>query len=405
MVAADQNAIAQWKKRVSADMKADKPQAVVTDMSSMKQSQQQLQQDSMAAPAMLLNRGMANQVQPVYTPPAMLPGAGMLNPTVPAYRPPGFFPGAGQPMQGNAASGQSTSIGNGISSDQWPKLVQHAMKPVGWNSVPALAAELSRYQTSPSKLIGKRVVAYVEINKQNQFVIKGSRGPRLILPQTDASQLYALRRQLVEQFDALYKWAADREKSEYQNALVRNERPGLMAQVPPTEVRAEQIKCAKVVVPARQAEVGEQRAIGKVLRSPHNTIQLAGLPGTAVPKIGPVYGVVTGIASVKTPVTIPKYRYAPNYTQPGVATDTLVISRPHVHYRVTLLFCARAPRYFSPAKKGPTGPIKSYVFKMKSGTKMDATTYTIGDFYYHLKWNGIDLPVAKDLVVKIIPVR
>jgi hypothetical protein len=42
---------------------------------------------------------------------------------------------------------------------------------------------------------------------------------------------------------------------------------------------------------------------------------------------------------------------------------------------------------------------------MKSGTKMDATTYTTGDFYYHLKWNGIDLPVTKDLVVKIIPVR
>ena len=36
---------------------------------------------------------------------------------------------------------------------------------------------------------------------------------------------------------------------------------------------------------------------------------------------------------------------------------------------------------------------------------MEATTYTTGDFYYHLNWNGINLSVAKDLVVKIIPIR
>lgn len=159
VVAADQNAIAQWKKHVAADMKADKPQAVVTDMSAMKQSQQQLQRDSTTVPGMLPALGMQNQAQPGYGPSGMLPNAGMLNPTIPAYRPPGFFPGAGQPMQGNAASGQSTTIGNGISSDQWPNLVKHAMRPVEWNSVPSLAAELSRLQSNPATLIGTKVAA------------------------------------------------------------------------------------------------------------------------------------------------------------------------------------------------------------------------------------------------------
>jgi hypothetical protein len=285
------------------------------------------------------------------------------------------------------------------------------MKPVEWNSVPALAAELSRYQTSPSKLIGKTVIAYVVVNKPQGRVIKGSRGPRLKLSPTDVTRIHLLHLQLVKGFDAIYDQASANEKAEYRLALEQaegtaeervrlGEGPAVMAQVPPAEIRAEQKEFGKVVIPARRAEASDMATIGAALRPPHNKIRLVGVPGTVIPESGPVYGVVVGVAVREVPAAIPSFTYGYGFT-----TRAFTLSKPHKYFQVTLLYCGIAPHYSNVAKKAAVGPIKGYVFKMKSGTKMDATTYTIGDFYYHLKWNGIDLPVAKDLVVKIIPVR
>ena len=433
VVAADQNAIAQWKKRVNADMKADKPHAVVADMSAMKLSQQQLQQDSMTAPAIFPNRGMANQVQPVYTPPAMLPSAGMLNPTIPVYRPPGIFPGAEQPMQGNTASGQSTSIGNGISSDQWPKLVKHAMRPVEWNSVPALAAELSRYQTGPGKIIGKRVTAFLKTNASGQLAIADSTTASAHFPRQLRLQGLRLRKQIIQHFKLIRKEARLRKGAEYQWQLdlLKSQNPRAMGwQVNQSLIFGEKRECSAVTAAAYKLQRKDLRLIALAFHdSPPAGAKLVAPVDGHRPRAGAVYGVVVGISSRsiarETPqLSLPSGQQLrsqvyflplpnpyPPEVPPGFLVNVPAVSIPAepippcTACTVNILYCARAPHYFQKRKRAALLPIKSYVFKMKSGTKMDATTYTTGDFYYHLKWNGIDLPVAKDLVVKIIPVR
>jgi TonB family protein len=64
-----------------------------------------------------------------------------------------------------------------------------------------------------------------------------------------------------------------------------------------------------------------------------------------------------------------------------------------------------SPHFIHAKRTVAKQPIRGYIFRTKSGTQIMADTYTTGSFYYHLKWNGINLLVAKDLVVKIRTVR
>jgi hypothetical protein len=112
--------------------------------------------------------------------------------------------------------------------------------------------------------------------------------------------------------------------------------------------------------------------------------------------------VVVGVNTQTVSVVIPGFTYG---YPPQVLTNQFTISTPLVVYKVKILYCARAPHYFQAKTAVPLHPITGYVFQMKSGTKMDATTYTTGTFYYHLAWNGVNLPVAKDLVTNITAVR
>ena len=50
-------------------------------------------------------------------------------------------------------------------------------------------------------------------------------------------------------------------------------------------------------------------------------------------------------------------------------------------------------------------PVRGYIFLTKNGIKIDADTYKTGSFYYHLKWKGVGIPVAINLVAKIIQLR
>ena len=390
IISADQRKIASINASVAKDMKAGKAQLVVGDMSQLKTAQFQLAQDKAAA-AMLLPRavptGAVNQPSPLFHP--------------------GGLPIGGQTM----SQEQGHAVGDAIPADQWPKLLAEAMKPVEWNSVPSLAAELSRFQSNPATLIGTKVAAYAEVNRRGDLVIKGSRGPRARLSPTDEMQVRNLRHQLMAQFGAILKSAHAMEGEEYQQALeyqeVNEAGPhAVMAAVPFAQQRREQIRCSKITVPARREEQRDLRGVGIALRSPHNQIQLLAGSGSHPPAGGAVYGVIVGIRAIRLPIAVPSYRYeAKPFTSPMVSTRGFTLLARHQVYHVKLLYCGRAPKYISMVKKLASGPVKSYVFKMKSGTKMEATTYTTGDFYYHLKWNGINLSVAKDLVVKIIPVR
>ena len=413
VVAADQAAITQWKQQIAAAMKAGNPQAVVTDMSAMKQLRQQLQQDSMSA-----RNGFTSAVTPVQALPGFKSGGSPLginaivqNPTAPTYRPPGFFPGTGQPALAGDQSQLASTVG-GIPSAMWPTLVTQAMKPVPWNGVPSLAATLKRYQSNPKVLLGMKVIAYVTPVKSGDPRIKGSRGPVPDLTAADRLRVRNIRHSVLSYFDSVIKAVAAQERSEYQTALEDDEsqagRNAVMAGVSVNEQIREQRAAAKIVVPAIRAEHKDLRAIGMALRPPRNRIAITDARGQHPPSQGAIYGVVVGISEYKSPVSLPgfSYYYVINPTNPSILrTKPSTLQSEHVYFRVMVLYCARAPHYFSPAKKGPTGPIKSYVFKMKSGTKMEATTYTTGSFYYHLKWNGINLLVAKDLVVRIQTVR
>lgn len=428
VVAADQAAITQWKQQIAAAMKAGNPQAVVTDMSAMKQLRQQLQQDSMAAPSLMPAPGRLNSHLPALWPQNIVPHPGILNSTVPTYQSPGFSPGAAQAVPaGNANS--MTNIGGAIPTDQWPKLIRMAKKPVAAYSVPSLAAELERYRTDPGKLIGKRVVAFLKMGKNGNTNIAGGPPATMNLLRQERLLELGIRNQIIEHFKLIRKEARLRRKAEYQYQLdiLKSESPHAMGwQVNQNLLFAEKDECSSVTKAAYSNQRKDLRIVALAFRGPQNNGEIVSPAEVQHPKSGAVYGIVVGISSQSIARATPQlslpsgtqlrsqvyfhplqppsspYIYLANI--PAVDIPSQQIPPDNI-YTVHILYCARAPHYFSPAKKGPTGPIKSYVFKMKSGTKMEATTYTTGSFYYHLKWNGINLLVAKDLVVRIQTVR
>ena len=403
VVAADQNAIAQWKRQISADMKAGKPQAVVADMSSMKQLQQQLQ-DSMAAPSVLPAPGMGDPNQPAFGPQEILPHPGILNPTVPAYRPSGFFPGVGQP---GPAGGQSqvASIGGAISSDLWPKLITEALKPVAAYSVPSLVAELARYRTDPRRIIGKRVVAFLKRDSTGQLIIGGAVNDAPRLSRQQRLQELGIRNQIIGYFRRIRKNARQNRKNQYNNELneLKIEDPTATEwQVPQSMIFQWKSECSKVTSAAYSAQRKDLRLVALAFLVPPDRAEIVAPAGAQAPTSGAVYGVVVGLVSKTVSRQTPSIYYSGGYPYLSVPPEQIP---PCTVYTVKILYCARAPQYLRAKRVVVPGPIKGYVFLMKSGTRMEAATYTTGNFYYHLKWNGINLTVAKDLVVKIRTVR
>ncbi len=68
---------------------------------------------------------------------------------------------------------------------------------------------------------------------------------------------------------------------------------------------------------------------------------------------------------------------------------------------ITILYCGRYPHYTGSG--GVAHRSHGYEFIMKNGTTLHATTYTSGQSYYHAVWDGVAMPIAKNLVVKIKP--
>jgi hypothetical protein len=217
-----------------------------------------------------------------------------------------------------------------------------------------------------------------------------------------------LRHQLAAQFDAICQRAHADEKQEYQAALEQQEVPGaVMATVPFAQQRREQLRCSAVTIPARRAERKDLRDIGTALRPPHNRLELLSVSGRRLPSTGAVYGVIIGINAVDLPIVIPSFRYSnPNSGYLPIFLDAgFTLDCTHKVYQVKLLYCAKSPNYITIATHKALGPIKGYVFHLKNGNKVRATSYTTGTDYYHTVWDGIGIPVAKNLVVKISVIR
>ena len=397
LISEDEKNIVNLKASVASDMKAGKAQLVVNDMSALKQAQVQLAQDKSAA-AMLVR-------QPA--------GAGVFNQPGSFFRPGGFPAGAQIPASQGQFQFAGSSVGTAIPVDRWRGLVAAAMKPVGWSAVPSLAEELSRFASNPGKLIGMKVLAYGEANTLGEAIIRGSRGRPAELSAANRIKVQRLRHQLAAQFDAICQRAHADEKQEYQAALEQQEVPGaVMATVPFAQQRREQLRCSAVTIPARRAERKDLRDIGTALRPPHNRLELLSVSGRRLPSTGAVYGVIVGINAVDLPIVIPSFRYSNSqswaafpFPHPGVSADGFTLDCTHKVYQVKLLYCAKSPNYITIATHKALGPIKGYVFHLKNGNTVQATSYTTGTDYYHTVWDGIGIPVAKNLVVKISVIR
>ena len=365
--------------------------------------------------------------------------AGFSQPAGPPYpgqlfRPGAFVPpGSQSPFSGGAAqsaSGTGTSLGS-VPSNEWAKLLVRAAKPVPWNSIPSLSSELARYSNDPGKIIGRRVVAFLTRGSHaGKFTFAG--GTSAALPRQERRQELAIRSQITEHFRLIRREARLRKKAEYRYQLDRLKRrsPNALGwQVNQHLLFAEKDECSTVTKAAYSQQRKDLRLVAIAFRAAPNGGELVSPPAGQQPNSGAVYGTVVSIASQsvsrETPqLSLPSGQelrsqaYLPglqsifplyqvgtflgNVPSVNIPAETIA---PSTAYTAKILYCGRSPHYVSSGKAAASGPITGYVFRTKSGTKMDATTYTTGDFYYHLNWNGIHLSVAKDLVMKIITVR
>ena len=434
-VAAEGQRAAVLKHIVNQDMKAGNVNAVVAGVAKLKAAQARWNQDQLAL------KMQASQGVPAlgFSPPPSSPYSGHFfrpGPTGPHNfsRPGPFVPlGPQSPSSGGAAQsspGTDTSLGS-IPSDEWAKLLARAARPVPWNSVPSLSSELARYGNSPGKVIGRRVVAFLPSGSHaGKFIVVG--GPGMALPRQERLQELAVRNQITEHFRLIRKEARLRRKAEYRYQLdqLKQDSPSAMGwQVNQHLLYAEKDECSTVTKAAYSQQRKDLRLVAIAFCGALNGGEVVSPAGRHHPNSGAVYGIVVGIASrsvsSKTPqISLPSgqqlrsqvYLLGLQTIYPLYRIGTFLGKVPSVNipieaialrtvYTAQILYCGRSPHYVSSGKAGGLGPITGYVFRMKSGTKMDADTYTTGSFYYHLKWNGVDLSVAKDLVVKIIPIR
>ena len=427
-VAAEGQRVAALKQIVNQSMKAGDVNAVVAGVAQLKAAQVRWSQDQMA---LKMQTSPSASASGVFTPPDWAFPVRTFQPGL--SRPQNLFPPSPQLPSGGA--GQSapdggTSLGS-IPSDEWAKLLARAAKPVPWNSIPSLSAELALYRNDPGKIIGRRVVAVLAKGAHaGKLTLAGGAGAAL--PRQERLQELAIRSRITEHFRLIRREARLRKKAEYRYQLDRLKRlaPNALGwQVNQHLLFAEKDECSTITKAAYSQQRKDLRLVAIAFRTVPNGGELVAPASGHQPNSGAVYGIVVGIASQsvsrETPqISLPSGQelrsqaYLPGLQtifplyQPGIflgkvpsvniPAETIA---PCTACTAKILYCGRSPHYASSGKPAASGPITGYIFRMKSGTKMEATTYTTGDFYYHLNWNGINLSVAKDLVVRIIPVR
>ncbi len=434
-VAAEGQRVAVLRRLVNESMKAGDVNAVVAGVAQLKAAQARWNQDQMAL------KMQASQGPPGvgFSAPPRTPYPGnFFRPRGPGpqnvFRPGPFGPLVPQSLSGGGAgqptAGAGTSLGS-IPSDEWAKLLARAAKPVPWNSIPSLSSEFARYRNEPGKIIGRRVVSSLAKGSHaGKFTLPA--GAIAPLPRQERLQELALRRQITEHFRLIRREARLRKKAEYRYQLDRLKRrsPNALGwQVNQNLLFAEKDECSTVTKAAYSQQRKDLRLVAIAFRTVPNHGDLVSPASRHQPHSGAVYGIVVGIASQsasrETPqISLPSgqelrsqayqrglQKVFPLYQIGSFLGSVLNVNIPAEAiapcsvYTARILYCGRSPRYTPSRKPAASDPITGYVFRMKSGTKMEATTYTTGDFYYHLNWNGIHLSVAKDLVTKIITTR
>ncbi len=421
IISSDEKKIADINAGIAAAMKASKASLVVSDMSLLKRAKLQLARDKSAA-AMLV--------------PQPAP-AGAFNQPGSFFHPGGFPAGAQIPANQGQFQNSGTAVGTAIPEGRWRGLVAAAMKPVGEFAVPQISTELVRFRANPGKLLGMRVLAFLKAGSAGGLTIsgepsrasgltRGARVQRLQLRKEITRHFHAIRSEARARQAAEYRWQLDRQKSLYPRAV--------MWQVPPATVRQEQIERSRVSRPSREEQTKYLRLVAQAFLPQPDTASLVAPPGTHVPSSGAVYGIVVGISSSsvnrQTPaISLPsgtafRQVHNPYFVQGAIQTDPpeppngglffgtvpaenipSVPVAPCKVYSVTILYCGRSPHYRFPVHTRALGPIKGYVFHLKNGNTVQATSYTTGTDYYHTVWDGIGIPVAKNLVVKISVIR
>ncbi len=396
---ADRQKVARLRASIKAAMKAGHANAVVAAMAELRAAQQQLQQDSPAGSPAVLNRPVFFGGQP-----GVAGGSGRAR------------GGLGVETNGGATNPAGGAGGGPAlpARRDWPKMVREADKPVAAGSVFSLGAAL---QNDPHQVVGGRVIWHL------------GTGMGLALSTQQRREWRRLRQEIRQHFQAIRRAAARRDVAEYQYQL------GLLEQANPNATmwqvawpikHAEQIEHTKVARLAKKEEHADIQALAKCFRLARLRVRLVGLKGVAVPTSGPIYGVILAARSVvvnrETPaLTLPSgvslraqalgpmavLQFVP-FPDAGPflsgVPELMIPAMPIGTARVkqlTILYCGPYPRYRS--STGGNKPGHGYVFILKNGSQLRAASYTTGQSYYHAVWDGVAMPIAKNLVVKIKP--
>lgn len=392
VVMADRREVAVLEARVKAAMKAGDASAVVAAMARLKQAQQQLQRGSPGA----------------FGRPAFWGGSNGSH---------GNGSGAGGAGSGGGVSGSAgTASGGGSAAPRrdWPKMVQQANAPVAAGSVFAIGPAL---ENDPHLLVGGRVTWHI------------GTGLGLALSGKQLAQWRRLRLEIRRHFRAIRQAAARRDAAEYryQLQILEQANPNAPAwQVAWPIKHAEQIERAKVSRLAKKEEHADIKALDRCFRVPRLQVRLVGPKGVAVPTSGPIYGVIlaahvvarhpeTPEFSLPSGVSVRMSAFGPMAALqfvpfpragtflsnvPAMEIPAMPVGAEKVEH-MTILYCGRYPHYKRSGGIAHRG--HGYEFMMKNGSTLRVTAYTSGQSYYHAVWDGVAMPIAKNLVLKIKP--
>ncbi len=409
----DNHVVRQLKLRIRMAMKSGNVNAVLADMATLKQMKTQRQQD--------INKRRVDAG--IAVPPAV--GMPFAN-----WHQQGPVFGPGVVGNQNMQLQQSHDIGVAIPSNQWSKTVTDAMKPVAEYSIQSLDSALLQCGKAPGALIGRHVVAFLKTDRNGNFIISGSSG---YVTGTDKSvrlQRLALEKGITRHFSAIRIMARARQAAEYRyqlNQLKIRYPTAMMWRVANRVAHAEGIERSAVTNEAWSQQRKDLILVARAFLPLPDRAVLVTPAGKKISAGGAVYGVIVGISSrvvqrATAPFSLPsgiemRNSVIPGYIPPAtaplspflgnVAAETIAAEPipSCTVYKIKILYCAPAPKYILVRNRKAPGPIKSYIFRLKNGTRLDATTYTVGITYYHGIWNGVPILVAKDLVVRIIPVH
>ncbi len=461
LVAAERAKVMQLKLLVRKDMKAGNPAAVVSDMRKLRVAEQQLNHPAPIGPAaqspgLLVAKTWRSPPGALFTGRADQSQAGV-NPTG------GTQWGGGRsgvitsglgPFGGRAAAapqGDATSPSGGwfashpagvdspfrhfadaIAQHKWPALKKAALKPVPPYSVLSLAAQLARYHADPGKLVGMRVRMVLIRRHAGDPYVAGTGDKQTSVTRRDRLERLSLRRQIEKHFQAIRRAARARQMAEHHYQMGLQEAAAPYAgewQVPPPIAHAEHHDRSAIDDLSRRVQRRDLRSLSRAYFSMPDRVDLVSCAGGTPPRSGAVYGIVVGVATSQvdrqTPAlalpggvsvreaALPEYLgLTASPIGPYLAT-VLALNIPSRRISsckvltLKILCCGRRPNFLQGAgiPAPVAGPVKGYIFQMKDGSRVRAKTYRVGKTYFYTKWDGVEIPLTKSLVRKIIPVR